>query len=335
MGHCNNFKHNNNEQFEEYKRVKEYFNDKPRSYYDGYCRKFVKNNVNNLWVERIKRLHKDKSRVTKYRLFLLHGKENYLKIFQEYCNKQSIKNTFEYKQNKLGWTKEQFDKFNQSRAVTLNNMIRRYGEEEGTKRFNNYKNKQSYVGCKLEYFIEKYGEEEGTKKFNQINKQKGMTLDNFIRKYGEEEGSKKFQEYIQKKEYSSSHLADNLFDELYNELNEEDKKHLYYLKLNGEFGKYDKEFKRYYKYDFVLTNKKICIEFNGDYWHANPKLYKPYDIIKLKGGNKKAADIWLKDLRKKEIIELDGYKVYYIWEIDYRETPKLVKERILNEIRNS
>ena len=43
--------------------------------------------------------------------------------WQEYRNKQSEKNKFEYKQNKFGWTKEQFDEFNKSRAVTLKNMI--------------------------------------------------------------------------------------------------------------------------------------------------------------------------------------------------------------------
>lgn len=277
MSHCNNFKHNNKEQFNEYIRVKECFKDKPNSYYSGYCRAFVKNNVSDLWVERIRRLHKDKSKVTKYRLFLLHGKDNYLKVFQDYCSKQSIKNTFEYKQKKYGWTKEQFDNYNQKRAVTLDNFIIRYGEYEGTK---------------------------------------------------------KFDEYIQKKNYSSSHLADELFNYIYENIDTEDKSHVYFLKLNTEFGKYDKELKKYYKYDFVLTNKKICIEFNGDYWHANPLLYKPNDIIRLKGGSKKAVEIWVNDSRKKKIIEKDGYKVYYIWEIDYRETPELVKERILNEIRN-
>ena len=334
MSHCNNFKHNNKEQFNEYIRVKEYFKDKPNSYYSGYCRTFVKNNVSNLWVERIRRLHKNKSKVTKYRLFLLHGKDNYLKVFQDYCSKQSIKNTFEYKQKKYGWSKEQFDNYNQKRAVTLDNFIIRYGEEEGTKKFDEYRNKQRYLGCKLEYFIDKYGEEEGTKKYNEINKRKRLTLDNFIRKYGEYEGTKKFDEYIQKKNYSSSHLADELFNYIYENIDTEDKFHAYFLKLNTEFGKYDKELKKYYKYDFVLTNKKICIEFNGDYWHANPLLYKPNDIIRLKGGSKKAVEIWINDLRKKKIIENDGYKVYYIWEIDYRETPELVKERILNEIRN-
>lgn len=321
----------NKEQLEEYNRVKNYFKNYPKSYYSGYCSVFVKNGVNNLWVERIKRLHRDKSKVTLYRLFLLHGKKA-RQLFDEYKKKQALSNTYEYKKSKYGWSYEDFKKYNKRRAVTLENMINRYGDKIGRVKFDNYRERQRYAGSSLEYFCDKYGKDEGIEVYNRVCKYKGMTKENFIRKYGSAEGERRFFEYMQNKQYSSSHLANSLFDNIYNKLSYNDKSFVYYLKLNKEFGKYDNELKCYYKYDFTITNKKICIEFNGDYWHANPLLYKESDYISLKGGKKLVGDIWKKDLRKKEIIEKCGYKLYYVWEMDYRENPKKIEEDLVNEI---
>lgn len=71
------------------------------------------------------------------------------------CDKQAYSNSLEYKQIKHGWTKEQFDTYNKSRATTKKSLIEKYGEQEGTQKWKEYCNKQSYAGCKLEYFIEK------------------------------------------------------------------------------------------------------------------------------------------------------------------------------------
>lgn len=58
----------------------------------------------------------------------------------------------------------------------------------------------------------------------------------------------------------------------------------------------------------------IIIEVNGNYWHANPKLYKENDLIRRFGGYVKAGDIWEKDLERNHHIEKLGYKVLVIWE---------------------
>ena len=69
-----------------------------------------------------------------------------------------------------------------------------------------------------------------------------------------------------------------------------------------------------YSFDIVFLNKNI-LEINGDYWHANPIIYKSDDLIKYPGNNlKRANDIWERDKIKKEYVEHLGYKVYYIWE---------------------
>ena len=94
-----------------------------------------------------------------------YGEEKGLEKWNSYCQKQAITNTFEYKQEKYGWTKEQFDEFNKNRAVTLELCIERHGEKEGKKLWEEYCERQCYT-TSLEYMINEYGEEEGTKKYN-------------------------------------------------------------------------------------------------------------------------------------------------------------------------
>lgn len=67
-----------------------------------------------------------------------------------------------------------------------------------------------------------------------------------------------------------------------------------------------------YNWDF-LFKKKIILEVQGDFWHANPKFYKKNDILL----NGLTADmVWKKDYRKKQKVEKHGYVVYYLWEND-------------------
>lgn len=68
-------------------------------------------------------------------------------------------------------------------------------------------------------------------------------------------------------------------------------------------------------YDFKLDNTNIIIEIQGNYWHANPSLYKEDSLISYPNNIKKyAVDVWKDDCIKKEIAESYGYKVYYLWE---------------------
>ena len=65
-----------------------------------------------------------------------------------------------------------------------------------------------------------------------------------------------------------------------------------------------------YNFDLIFKNKLI-LEIQGDFWHANPIIYKSEDII-LKGLY--AKDLWKKDEQKKKKVESKGYKIYYLWE---------------------
>ena len=66
--------------------------------------------------------------------------------YSEYKKFQSVKNTFEYKRQTYGWSREQFDEYNRSRSVTKENLIKRHGEIIGTQKWNKYVNRQKYAG---------------------------------------------------------------------------------------------------------------------------------------------------------------------------------------------
>ena len=76
-------------------------------------------------------------------------------------------------------------------------------------------------------------------------------------------------------------------------------------------------------YDFEVRELKKIIEFNGDYYHANPLTYKKSDIIR----GKSAKSIWQRDKVKKNLAISKGYDIKYIWESDYNKD----KESVIKE----
>jgi len=88
-------------------------------------------------------------------------------------------------------------------------------------------------------------------------------------------------------------------------------------------------------YDFLLIDIKLIIEVNGDYWHANPKLYKENDILNYKKfGTRTAKDMWIKDEFKKDFAEKKGYIVMYIWESEINENKYNLTNFVINKIKN-
>ena len=260
----------------------------------------------------------------------IYGDVDGTKKWENYCQLQSISNTYEYKKEKYGWTKEEFDKYNKSRSVTLKNMIKRHGKIEGEKLFKQYCEKQKTNGCSEEYFIEKYGEIDGKKFYSELNKRKSQTLENFIKKYGKEEGTKKFLEYKTKisNEHFYSKMSKELFDILIQNKSEEELKHIYYG--DNEFGIYDCVSKKYFKYDYTDTNKKLIIEFNGTAFHPvsrfDENFKNPFEPELT------AEEVWLKDQQKKACAINNGYNIYYIWENDYLNNKQKIIENFLKLI---
>ena len=100
-----------------------------------------------------------------------HGQDIGLRKWKEYCDKQAKSNTFEYKRDKYGWTKEKFDEYNKSRSVTLENLVKKHGEENGLILWRDYCDRQKYT-TSLDYFISEYGIDNGTEKYNNFCKKR-------------------------------------------------------------------------------------------------------------------------------------------------------------------
>jgi len=71
-----------------------------------------------------------------------------------------------------------------------------------------------------------------------------------------------------------------------------------------------------YIVDELHKHKKIIIEVNGDYIHANPKNYKAKDVIKVKNKTYLAEQKWDWDKNKIQNLEKMGYKIFIIWQTD-------------------
>ena len=80
-----------------------------------------------------------------------------------------------------------------------------------------------------------------------------------------------------------------------------------------------------YCVDELHEDKKIIIEINGDYIHANPKYYNADDLITLIGNSYTAEMKWEKDRIRREKLESLGYTVFVIWESDSHD---VIKEKL-------
>lgn len=98
----------------------------------------------------------------------------------------------------LGITDEQtIHKMKEARKVTERNLIRKYGEEEGKRRFNEYREKQAYSNSQ-EY--KNMTDEE----FKAYNLSRAVTLEKCIERHGQEKGISIFEGYKEKQAYSNT-----------------------------------------------------------------------------------------------------------------------------------
>ena len=85
----------------------------------------------------------------------------------------------------------------------------------------------------------------------------------------------------------------------------------------------EKYITRKFRCDFLLKNSKI-IEVNGDYWHANPKIYN-LDDLNIMQKNNTSRDIE-KRIKYKEL----GFQLLEIWESDIYKNIDMIKKKIIS-----
>ena len=262
--------------------------------------------------------------MTKECMIKKYGEEEGKKRWDNYCKRQYETNTFEYKHKKYGWTKKQFDAYNKSRSVTLKNLIKRYGEEEGQKRWDNYV-EQQHITKSFDYMCEVYGKEKAIA----INKSKAITLENLIKRYGEEEGQKRWTKFCSKRSNFYSSVSQRLFDKIDKYLGK--KYTTYYATKNNEKCIL---LSKTYMLDYYIQELRICIEFNGTYFHADPRVFLDDDHCNPFVNELTAKEIRENDEKRyKELFEKCGIKTFVIWEFDYNENTFDVENFIKNTLK--
>lgn len=182
----------------------------------------------------------------------------------------------------------------------------------------------------LENYVKKYGKEEGIKKYEERNAKisKANTVSWYIEKYGEIEGLEKYDIFRKKKHKAfgpnksiKSKIVGNILDE-------------YEINYIEEY-KYENEIGKNGAIDFFIPDLNIIIEFYGDYWHCNPKHYPKNYFHKIM--KRFAYEIWQKDKKRISYIfnkEFDKkVAILIIW-----ESTKLTEEsllQILNKIKHT
>lgn len=197
--------------------------------------------------------------------------------WNNYIKLQSESNLYEYKLKKYGWSKQKFNDYNKQRATTLDNLIIRYGEEQGLTKWKEYCDRQKYTTT-LSYFIEKYGTEDGLKKYNKFVENRSFA----------------------KKTQSKIELE--VFDVLKNVINNIELS----VRLDNPY---------YGPFDYGSIEKRKLIEFYGTYWHADPRFFDSSKFFNQK--KMTAKKIWARDQAKRSYATNQGYQVFVIWEHDW------------------
>ena len=263
-----------------------------------------------------------------------HGEIEGIKRWDAYRTKQAETNTFEYKNKKYGMTKEEFTAYNLNRSCTLNNLIKRHGQEIGESKWKKYCELQAYAGCSVDYFKEKYGEVEGKVYYDNICNQKACTLSNYIIKYGVSEGTKRYTSRMEDFKCGYSAISQELFTKIYTHFT---MNKVYFPQIyNGrEYGVFDINRQRCYFYDYVDTTINKCIEFNGDIFHGNPLIYKEDDTPNYYNKNIKCKDMWEYDKIKLEYLKQhNGIDSLVIWEREYVENKPDTIKKCLEFLKN-
>jgi len=171
--------------------------------------------------------------------------------------------------------------------------------------------KERQATNKVSYYISKFGKEKGLIKYNE-------RLKNYSNKIKEDWKKNPYKRWNSGKRYSNSSIL--FFDSILNELKDL-KNFVVYYKNNEFFIVNDSSI---FFYDFCIKELKLIIEYNGLAFHPKTENQNWKSIW----GNFSAAEIYKKDMYKKDLAESKGFTLLTIFEDE--ETEK--KQTIINEI---
>jgi G:T-mismatch repair DNA endonuclease (very short patch repair protein) len=90
-------------------------------------------------------------------------------------------------------------------------------------------------------------------------------------------------------------------------------------------------YKKRFIYDIRCGNK--IIEFNGSYWHCDPRLFE--ENYFRKDAKLYAKDIWEKDKIKISLARNRGFDVLVIWELDFKKDKEIVIQKCIDFMKSN
>ncbi|MBW3020548.1 very short patch repair endonuclease [Candidatus Woesearchaeota archaeon] len=300
---------------------------------------------------------------------LIEFKKNSSPYFKEYwikrgyTEKEALKNISTRKKetscfNKEFWIKKGYNEkeaIEKVRDIQINNskkvnnksksnpfqkttwINRGFSEKEAQDKINEIKNSQNiyknFNEDELNLVLEKrkktyYSKSEEERK--QINKSRGRTKKELIKKFGEEYVKKISLERGKGRRNSFFRRYSKISNDFFQEIERISNKKLLY----GDNEKWIRYNSNKGFYVDCLYNNKI-IEFNGDFYHANPEIYEAETIIEMsKTKIKKAKEIWWKDQFKIKELKEKGYDILVIWEKEVVENREKVIKKCLKFLKN-
>lgn len=73
---------------------------------------------------------------------------------------------------------------------------------------------------------------------------------------------------------------------------------------------------RRFRLDAIDHKEKIVYEYNGDWWHGNPNMYRSNDVHPI--SKKTYGELYKATKEKENVLKKSGYKVISIWESEWK-----------------
>lgn len=178
----------------------------------------------------------------------------------------------------------------------------------------------------VEYYIKHYNVSESEAEEMLSERQRTNKPDVYIRKYGEELGLKLYRDKLLRwhSKMKTSEFELDMINMIFAWFELDESECMFYNNYNSEKMGLLENIP-----DFIYENK--IIEFNGDYWHRNPKKFDPTKPTNIKVHERDAKII--------EGYKKAGYEVLVIWEYDaytnFKETMKTVGEFLKVKFKKS
>lgn len=237
-------------------------------------------------------------------------------------------------------TKTYNDKIEKQRhKVSKQRYIDEYGEYLGSLICKEIKDNNS-----LEYYVSMYGELDGLEKYVARHEKSHITVYDRLKRDYPNDYEEKYQEYLNTRFipnivgyiekfgcagvdlYNASRPGTpsrNSISKISQELFSSIKKvipDLFYFGKNELVIKMTSDEYHAHRRTIIrpdCTYKNKIVEFNGDAFHANPKIYNPEDYPHPYLTNLTAKEIQEADKTRQQLLEVRGYSVLVVWHSDY------------------